>query len=165
KDLVTGSSSTSAGAFVIPDQTGIYEPLGRYPLTLRDLISERTTGSDTVEFVRQVTQVTQAAPVPEANVTDYDGDPGQVSGEKPEGSMTFQRVQEVVKTIAVWIPATKRALSDAGQIRGLIDQELRADVLEEAENQMLNGDGSGENLTGLNHTSNVLGQAFTTDIV
>jgi HK97 family phage major capsid protein len=165
KDLITGTSPTSAGAFVMPDQTGIYEPLGRYPLTLRDLISVRTTTSDTVEFVRQVTQVNQAAPVPEANVTDYTGYPGQVSGQKPEGSMTFERVSETVKTIAVWIPATKRALSDAAQIRGLIDQELREDLSEELEDQLLNGNGAGENFTGLTNVANTLVQAFVTDIL
>lgn len=165
KDLITGSDSTSAGAFVVPDQTGIYEPLGRYPLTLRDLISVRTTTSDTVEYVRQVTQVTQAAPVPEANVTDYTGYPGEVEGRKPEGSMSFERVSESVKTIAVWIPATKRALSDASQLRGLIDQELRDDLAEELENQILNGNGIGENFTGLANTANTLVQPFVTDIL
>ena len=165
KDLITGASDTSAGAFVTPDNTGIYEPLGRYPLTLRDLISVRQTTSDTVEFVRQTAQVTQAAVVPEANVTDYTGAPGQVSGEKPEGAMAFERVTETVKTLAVWVPATRRALSDAAQLRGLIDQELREDLAEEFENQLLNGNGSGENFTGLANTANVLVQAFDTDII
>lgn len=165
KDVLTGSGDTSAGAFVESERTGIYEPLGRYQLTLRDLIAVRTTGSDTVEFVRQLTQVTQAATVPEANVTAYAGSTGEVSGQKPEAAMTFERVSEIVKTIAVWIPATKRALADAGQLRGIIDQELRADLAEETENQILNGDGTGENFTGINNTANVLVQAFDTDIV
>lgn len=165
KDLITGGSSTSAGVFVVTEDSGIYEPLGRFPLTLRDLVSVRTTSSDTVEFVRQTTQVTQATPVPEANVTTYTGATGQVSGLKPEGSMAFERVSTSVKTIAVWVPATKRALADVGQLRGIIDQELRADLAEELENQMLNGDGSGENLTGLANTANTLGQMFVTDLV
>lgn len=165
KDLLTGSSDTSAGAFVESERTGIYEPLGRYPLLLRNLISVRQTTSDTVEFVRQVTQVTQATPVPEANVTDYSGATGEVSGEKPEAAMTFERVLETVKTIAVWIPATKRALSDAAQLRGLIDQELREDAQEELENQLLNGTGVGENFTGLANTANVLVQAWDTDLL
>jgi HK97 family phage major capsid protein len=165
KTLVTGTSDTSAGAFVNTDFTGIYEPLGRYPLTLRQLISVRQTMSDTVEFVRQTTQVTQAAPVPEANVTTYSGTTGEVSGLKPEAAMAFLQVTEVVKTIAVWIPATKRALSDAGQLRGLIDDELRSDVNEELEDQLLNGDGVGENFTGLANTANTLAQAFVTDTV
>jgi HK97 family phage major capsid protein len=164
KDLLTGSDATSAGAFVESDRTGIYEPLGRYPLLLRSLISVRQTTSDMVEFVRQVTQVTQATPVPEAQVTDATGYP-ELSGEKPEGAMTFERVSEHVKTIAVWIPATKRALSDAAQLRGLIDDELREDTNEELENQLLNGNGVGENFTGLANTANTLVQAFDTDIL
>ena len=165
KDLITGAADTSAGAFLMAEDTGIYEPLGRYPLTLRDLISTRTTTSDAVEFVRQTTQVHQAAPTAEANVTDYTGATGQVSGEKPEGSTTLERVTENVKTIAVWIPATKRALSDVGQLRGLIDQELREDLGEELEDQLLNGDGIGENFTGLANTANVLVQAWDTDLI
>lgn len=165
KALVTGTSDTSAGAFVVSDQTGIYEPIGRYPLNLRSLITVRQTGSDTVEYVRQTTQLTAAAPTAEANVTTYSAGSDQVSGEKPEGQVAYERISEVVKTIAAWIPATKRALSDAAQIRGLIDSELRADLAEELEDQMLNGNGVGENFTGLANTSNVLVQAWDTDIV
>lgn len=164
KTLITGDSATSAGAFVQTDYTGIYEGLGRYPLSVRDLISIRTTMSDTVEFVRQTAQVTQAAPTAESNVTTYSGTTGQVSGLKPEAAMAFAKVQESVKTIAVWIPATKRALSDVGQLRGIIDDELRADLNEELENQILNGNGAGENFTGLNNTANVLVQPFATNI-
>lgn len=165
KTVLTGEDSTQGGAFVTPDMTGIYEPLGRFPLNLRQLINVRQTTSDTVEFVRQTTQANQAAPVAEANVTTFTGATGQVSGEKPEANMAFERVQETVKTIAVWVPATKRALSDAAQLRGLIDQELREDLGEELENQILNGSGSGENFTGIANTANTLVQAFVTDIL
>ena len=65
KDLITGASDTSAGAFVQTDYTGIYEPLGRYPLNILGLIARRATGSDLVEFVRQTTAVAEAATVAE----------------------------------------------------------------------------------------------------
>lgn len=164
KTLITGLADTSAGAWIIPDQSGIYEQIGRYMLNLRSLIDVRTTTSDTVEWVRQTAQVTQAATVPEANVTTYTGATGEVSGLKPEGTATWDRESAVVKTIAVWIPATTRALADASQLRGLIDSELRSDVAEELENQLLNGDGLGENFTGLNNVVGVLTQAFATDV-
>lgn len=165
KDLITGASDTSAGAFVETDYTGIYEPIGYYPLALRDLISVGTTGSDLVEFVRQTQQVTEATTVAEANVTEYSGATGEVSGEKPEGATAWEKVQEPVKTIAVWIPATKRALSDVGQLRSLIDLELREDLEQELEDQVLNGNGVGENFTGLANTAGVLAQAWDTDIL
>lgn len=165
KALITGADDESAGAFVQTDYTGIYEPLGRQPLTLRDLVSIRTTESDLVEFVRQTAQVTQATPVAEANVTEYTGATGEVSGEKPEGTSTWEQVTAAVKTIAVWIPATKRALADVGQLRGLIDQELRDDLREEEEDQLINGDGTGENFTGILNTAGILTQAWDTDLL
>jgi HK97 family phage major capsid protein len=165
KALITGSSDTSAGAFVETDYTGIYEALGRHPRTVLDLIARGSTDSDVVEFVRQTAQVTQATPVAEANVTTYSGTTGQVSGNKPEGSSTWEKVTANVKTIAVWIPATKRALADASQLRSLIDAELREDCLEELEDQIINGDGTGENFTGILNTSGVLTQAWDTDLI
>jgi HK97 family phage major capsid protein len=165
KDLITGVDSTSAGAFVVPQDTGLYEGIGRFPTVLRDLISVRQTVSDAVEFVRQTTQVTQAAPTQESNVTDYTAYTGEIEGKKPEGAMTFERVNEPVKTIAVWIPATKRALSDAAQIRGIIDQELREDLADELENQLFNGTGTGENFTGIANQAGTLLEQYDTDII
>lgn len=165
KTLITGDSSTSAGAFVETDYTRIIEMLGRQELTVRDLISGRLTGSDLVHFIRQTAKVTQAEVVPEANVTDYTGATGEISGEKPEGAMAFEEVTEPVKTIAVWIPATKQALSDAAQIRSMIDEELRADLEEELEDQMINGTGVGNDFTGILATSGILSQAWNTDLL
>jgi len=165
KELITGLDDTSAGAFVVAEQTGIYEPIGRYLTVLRDLINVRQTGSDTVEFVRQTAQVTQAAPVAEANVKYPSGATGEITGEKPQGAMTFERVAEIVKTIAVYVGATKRALADAAQIRGLIDQELREDLVDALEDQLFNGNGVGENFLGLANQPGTLTQAFNVDIL
>lgn len=170
KSLFTGVADTSAGVFVTPEQTGILEMLGRRPLTIRDMISKRTTGSDTVEYVVQTAHSNNAAPVPEATSTGPLGDgTGGTStlvtgGYKPEGSWAFKRETATVKTIAEWVPATKRALADAGQLQGLINDELRKDIAETEEAQIMNGDGEGENLPGILQTSGIQAQAFTTDI-
>lgn len=173
KALVTGASDTSGGAFVNTDFTGLLELLGRRTLTLRDLISVRQTQSDTVEYVQQTTQMSSAATVPEATsaaAPTQDGSTGPLipatgGGYKPEGSIAFQKVTATVKTIAEWVPATKRGLADASQLRGLIDDELRADIAEEEEDQILNGNGSGENLTGILQTSGIQTQALATDMI
>lgn len=165
KELITGLADDSAGAFVVTEDTGIYEPIGRYPVTLRDLISVRTTTSDTVEFVRQTKQVTEAAPTPESNVKYPTGYPGEIDGKKPQGEVHWERVHETVKTIAVYVGATKRALADVGQLRGLIDQELRDDLVDELENQMFNGNGVGENFLGINNQPGTLVQAFNTNAI
>jgi HK97 family phage major capsid protein len=172
KSLFVGGSGTSAGAFVTPEQTGIIEMLGRRPLTIRDVISVRRTGSDAVEYVRQTSHTNNAAPVAEAtssaapthNTTTGAEVRAANGGYKPEGSWAFERVTTNVKTIAEWVPATKRALADAAQLEGLINDELRADIAEEEEDQILTGNGTGENLTGILATSGIQTQAFDTDI-
>jgi HK97 family phage major capsid protein len=165
KSLFTGTDSTSAGVFVTAEQTGILETLGRRPLTIRNVISVRRTGSDTVEYVRQTAHTNAAATVPEATSSATDGTATTITGGyKPEGAWSFERQTATVKTIAEWVPATKRALADAGQLEGLINDELRADIAEEEENQILLGDGAGEDLTGIFNTSGIQSQAFDTDI-
>jgi HK97 family phage major capsid protein len=173
KSLFTGLSSTSAGAFVVNERTDIVEMLGRKPLTIRNLVSNRRTTSDTVEFVQETSHTNAAAVVAEATSSAAPTAPSGTGGGalvpnagggyKPEGAWAFQIVQAVVKTIAEWVPATKRALADVAALQGLIDDELRLDVLEAEEGQILNGDGSGENFTGINNTSGVQTQAFATD--
>lgn len=167
KSLFTGASGTSAGAFVTPEQTGIIEMLGRRPLTIRDLISVRRTTSDTVEYVCQTAHTNAAAPVPEAqSAAAIDGTTvtNVIGGLKPEGSWAFERVSTSVKTIAEWVPVTKRALADAAQLEDLIRDELAADLAETEENQILLGDGVGENMTGILSTSGIQKQAFDTDV-
>jgi HK97 family phage major capsid protein len=160
KALITGVSSTSAGALVSNDRLNIIDAgtFGR-PLTLRDLVTNGTTGSDTVEYVRQGTHTNAAATVAEATAT------GDGTGAKPESSMALSVVTENVKTIAHWVAATNRALADAGQLRTLIDSFLRYGLEEELEDQMMNGDGTGENFTGILNTSGTGTQAYSTSLL
>lgn len=172
KAVITGLSDTSAGAFVQNDNTGIYVPMGRKPLKLRDLISVRSTNSDMVEFVQQTAKVTQAAGVAEAtsaaaptvNATTHAVELNAGGGYKPEGTMTFVKVTTPVETVAVWIPVTKRALADAAQLRGIIDQELRDALLDEIENNILFGQATPD-FVGVAETTGILTQAFSTDIL
>jgi HK97 family phage major capsid protein len=171
KSLITGASSTSGGAFVVTDRTDIVEMLGRKELKLRDLVSVRRTGSDLVEYVRQTSHTNAAAVVAEATsnlpptAPEAAGPlvPVAGAGVKPEGSWAFEIVQTAVKTIAEMAAITKRALADVAQLEGLINDELEADVKDAEETQILVGDGSGENFTGILNTSGIQTQAWTTD--
>lgn len=173
KDLITGASATSGGAFVNPDYTGIYEPLGRRQVTILDLITRRPTSSDTVEYVVQTARTNSAAPVAEATTDDgpsADPSTGVISdasgaGVKPQSGFTFAKVTKPVATIAHWMATTKRALSDVAQLRAIIDQELREGLEEELEDQIVTGDGQGENFEGIETVSGTLQQAFSTDVL
>jgi HK97 family phage major capsid protein len=144
KDLVTGGSATSAGAAVRNDMYApITDLVGERELTVDDLVSKGTTTSDTVEFVRVTGKTNNASPVVEASAASG------TWGEKPESAIALEVVSTTVKTIAHWMPITKRAASDAAQVRSLIDTFLRYGLDEELEDQELNGDGTGENFTGI----------------
>jgi hypothetical protein len=99
KGLFVGGTSTSAGAFVVNEQTGIVEMLGRKELKIRDLCSVRRTGSDTVEYVEQTSHTNAAAVVAEATSSAAPTAPEGAGGAglnadggyKPEGAWAFER--------------------------------------------------------------------------
>lgn len=173
KALVT-SGDTSAGAYIQDQWIGPVSGLELFqrPLTIRDLVTNGTTSSDTVEYARVTAITNNAAPVAEATSSALPTAPGGAGalvpnaggGYKPESAFTTERQTAVVKTIAHWIPATKRALSDASQIMTLIDNFLEYGLEEELEDQMISGDASGENFDGIGHVSGTQSQAWDTDL-
>jgi HK97 family phage major capsid protein len=174
KSLVTGASDTSGGAFVQNDLRGLQVGIDAFqrPLRLRDVVTNGTTTSDTVEYVRVTSTTNNAAPIAEATSSAAPTAPASVPGAlvnnagggyKPESGLALAKITTPVKTIAHWMPVTKRALSDAAQIRTLIDAFLRYGLEEELEDQMIQGDGTGENFEGLGTVSGVQAQAWDTD--
>ena len=166
KSLITGVADDSAGALVTPQALPLpAEPFAQRPMTIRQLFSPGSTTTDSIEFVRILAQTNNAAPVAEATSAGKvgDGTGGTVlpaaGGVKPESGFTLEKVQTSVKTVAHWIPATKRSLSDASQVRTLIDTFLRYGLEEEFEDQLISGNGTGENFLGLNSTSGIQTQA------
>lgn len=159
KAIVNVGTNTTAGGnaapMVVNDQRGLLAPLFR-PITMLDLITRGNTTSDTIEFFREVARTNAAAPVGEATAT------GGASGLKPESAVRFERVTAPVKTLATWIPVTRKALADVGQIRTILDAYLMQFLDEVLEDQVLNGDGTGENLIGIRSVASAT-QAFDTD--
>lgn len=154
KTLITGDSTTSAGAMVFPDHIPGFYPLGRRPLLLRDVVTNAQTNSDTIEFVKVSSETNNAATVAEATAT------GDGSGVKPESAVAFVQQTTNVITIAHWIPITRRALGDAGQVRAYIDDFLRDGLNQELEDQMIGGAG-GADLVGLTNTTGIQTDAST----
>ncbi|OYP17048.1 phage major capsid protein [Streptomyces sp. FBKL.4005] len=175
KSLVTGGSDTSGGALVQNDWRGLQVGLDLFqrPLRLRDVVTPGQTTSDTVEYVRVTSVTNNAAPVPEATSSAAPTAPGgggalvnnPGGGYKPESGVALAKITAAVKTIAHWMPATKRALSDAAQVRTLIDAFLLYGLEEELEDQMIQGDGTGENFEGLSNVSGIQSQAWDTNLL
>jgi HK97 family phage major capsid protein len=145
---VTGASPTAP--IVFPDvRPGILELLPRQ-FSLLDLIPRLPTESDTVEIVQQTSRNNSAAFTAEATATTG------TTGRKPESALAYAPVTFPVKTLATWIPVTNRLLADAPAIRGVVNTQLLQMLDEVLEDQMLNGNGVGENVTGLLNTVGIL---------
>lgn len=158
KATLLGSSESSAGALVVNefypqvDQSHIRE------LNLLSLLTIGRTSSDAVEFARVMR-------FDEASGSDHDVAPGGEDEAASEATMKFAKAVANVKDVRAFLPASVRALSDAAQLQTLADNFLRFAIQEGVTNQLVNGDGSGDNMTGFLNTSGVQSQAFDTDIV
>lgn len=107
--------------------------------------------------MRQTAYTPAAVEVAEATSTG--------TGTKAEATLPFEQVQSPVESIASWVPATTRALSDVDELRGLIDEQLLHDARQRLEAQLLAGNGTPPNLRGLDNTSGVQAQAKGADSV
>ena len=152
------SATGSAGALTQNDvQPGLLSILQR-EINVLDLIPRLQTGTDTIEWVQETAFTNNAAFVAEATNTTG------TTGTKPESVWNSQTQTTPVRTMAHWIPVTNKTLSDAPQIRGIINSRLLLGLTLTLETQILSGDGTGENFLGiLNAGINV--QAIGTDSV
>lgn len=112
----------------------VEEPLR--PLTIRDLLDVGTTSSNLIEWIKELLFTNNADVVSEG-------------AQKPESNITYEREDVPVRTIAHWIHATRQVLADFPQLQTLINGRLTYGLKIVEENQILLGDGTGENLLGL----------------
>lgn len=142
KALMYGAAAVGGG-LVTPDyQPGVVDLLQR-PLTVLDIVPTTTTTSNTISYVREDSRTNNAAMVAEATATTG------TSGLKPESGMAFSRQTAPVRTAATWVPVTNQMLADAPAMRGMIDNRLMVMLEQTLETQILAGDGTGENFTGI----------------
>jgi HK97 family phage major capsid protein len=158
KATLLGNSNTSAGAMIAND---MYAPVGiaygRGGLTALNLVTIGSTNSDAVEFARAM-RITAGQSV-NAAAPQAEGDAAL------ESTLTFIKDTAVVKDVRTFIPASVRALSDAAQLETIANNYLTYAVQEELEDQIIAGNGSGENMTGIFNTGYVQAQAFDTDLI
>lgn len=130
------SLDASAGAGIFSDRLPgvVEEPLR--PLTIRSLLDQGTTSSNLIEWIKELVFTNAADVVSEG-------------AEKPESDITYEREDVPVRTIAHWIHATRQVLADFPQLQTLINGRLSYGLKIVEENQILLGDGTGENILGL----------------
>tara|TARA_R110000787_G_scaffold20580_4_gene61083 strand:+ start:4814 stop:5923 length:1110 start_codon:yes stop_codon:yes gene_type:complete len=149
-DIKSTVTSTVADSLIVPTRdTALLLP--HRELRIRDLLPTINVTTGSVEYPRLTAGPSAAATVAEG-------------AEKPEAAMTLDLVTVPIRTIAHWIPASRQVLDDAPQLRGLIDTELTYGLKFVEDNQLLNGAGSGTDLSGIytNATAFAAGAAVVT---
>jgi HK97 family phage major capsid protein len=68
---------------------------------------------------------------------------------KPQAGPTLAVVTEPIQTIAAWANITRQAAADAPQVRDYLDGRLRYSVKRRADGQVINGNGTSPNISGL----------------
>ena len=154
KDIFTALPSDTPGDFGTPQREGIVERAKRVS-RVRDLFPVQQTNTNMIEFFR-VSGFTNNA----STVAERSGSPA-VFAAKPQSSMTVVGVQAPVRTIAHFEVAHRNVLDDEPTLRGIIDNELLYGLRLVEDDQILNGDGTGSNLTGIRETSGIQTQVWS----
>jgi HK97 family phage major capsid protein len=128
--------AASGGDLIISDFRPGIVPLLFKRLTVRDLLAPGSTDSNNVSYMKETTFTNTAAAVAEGAA-------------KPESTLIFDLVNDLVQVIAHWLPVTEQMLEDVKQICAYIDARLRLGVDLTEEDQLLNGDGTAPNISGI----------------
>jgi HK97 family phage major capsid protein len=123
-------------------QTTAFRPMAVETRTVRDLFAEGNTTSNVIQYWEETSLVNNAAAVAEG-------------GTKPESALDFTLRSNIVEKIATWLPVTREMLSDVPQIRSLIENRLRYMVAMEVDDQLINGNGTTPNISGILDRSGV----------
>jgi HK97 family phage major capsid protein len=146
KDLYSALPTGTPGSFGTIQRDAMVIPPMRTK-RVRDLFPSRTTTAAIIEYFRMTGFTNNAAAVAERS--------GSAFGAKPQSSFTFVGEQAPVRTLAHWEAAHRNVLADEPQLRSIIDNELMYGLRLQEDAQILNGSGTGENLTGILNTPGV----------
>ncbi len=146
KTLLT--TAGSPGYVPANPRTDLVVPYPNRRPMVADLIPTTNTDLQIVKWMEQVTFTNNASQVAEG-------------GQKPESALDWDEKTVQLRTIAHWMPVTKQQIDFVSQLMSLLDNDMRLMIQLQEENQILNGNGSGENLTGFLSHANLQTQAFS----
>ncbi|MFT4184259.1 MAG: phage major capsid protein [Rhizobium sp.] len=147
----TVGTGVSAGTSLVPGQRvpGIITPPNRQ-FTIRDLLAPGRTSASSVEYVKETGYTNSAATVAEGAT-------------KPTSDLTFELYTTPVRTIAHIFKASRQILDDAPALASYINARGTYGLKYVEEQQLLNGDNTGQNLNGILPQATAFAPAFTPD--
>lgn len=136
-NTITGETGGNPTDDIVPKQNmpGIVGGAFR-ALRFLDVVPRGEAIGNQVHYTRELLWTNNAAETAEA-------------AQKPESVLTFEPQDVPVRTIPHLIKASKQVLDDAPQLMTYIDVRMRHGVRQRAEAQLINGDGTGQNISGI----------------
>lgn len=134
--LATTDANGSAGATVRTGRIAGIVDIPQRRMTVRDLLTPGNMDGSALEYVKETGFTNNAATVAEGAA-------------KPSSDIKFALVSTTAKVIAHYVKASRQILSDSAQLASLLDQRLRYGLMYNEEQQLLTGDGIGQNLLGI----------------
>lgn len=127
----------SGGGLIWSDREQEPVRLARRTLLIRSLLNVVPTGqTGSVEYTRQTTRTNAAAPTAEGVAA-------------PASTYGWTKAETIIRKIAHVTHVTEEALSDAAMLEGEINGEMAYGLDLVEEQQLLTGNGVGQNLSGL----------------
>lgn len=120
------------------------------PVTIRQVLQSIGVSTNMVNSLREATWNNSAAGVTQAAA-------------KPESDITFEQYNVPVETVAHWIKVSNQLLADAPAIAAYINTRLRDGLAQEVDKQLLLGNGTAPNLSGLTDTGNFTAYSAVSD--
>ena len=136
KNTVTSGSTT-----VFPQQNPAIIRGNFAPLTIRELFRSIPVTSNMVNSLRELSWTNDAAEVSQGAA-------------KPESDLTFEQYNVPITTVAHWIKISNQLLADAPAVVAYIDTRARDGLAQRIDAQLLNGNGTSPNLSGLTDSGN-----------
>lgn len=136
KNTVTSGSTT-----VFPQQMPGVISGDFKPLTIRQLFRAIPVSTNMVNSLRELSWTNDAAEVSQGAA-------------KPESDITFEQYNVPITTVAHWIKVSNQLLADAPAIVSYIDSRLRDGLAQRIDAQLLNGNGTSPNLSGITDSGN-----------
>lgn len=160
KDVYSAMPSGTPSSFGTIQRDALVVPPTRVK-RVRDLFPTRTTTAAVIEYFRMLGFTTTGGGTNNAGTVAERNAGNTAFASKPQSSMVFEGHQAPVRTIAHWEAAHRNVLADEPQLRSIIDNELMYGLRLQEDAQILNGDGTGENLTGVLQTSGIQEYAWS----
>jgi hypothetical protein len=133
-------------------------PRQQRPNRVRDLFPQATTTANLIDYFQVLGFAENGGDGNAQTVADYSGG---AFGLKPQSKLQFKPEQAPVRTIAHWEAAHRNVIMDVPQLQATINNELLYGLALQEDYQLLQGDGTVENIKGIMNHEGV--QVFTAE--